>query len=1111
MHYTSWKFTRAALTFAVVGVLLALTAGAAAAQRVGTIRGIVRQAGLQRPIAGVQISVEGTRLGAITDAEGRFEIANVPEGSARVRVRMIGYTTQLIETGVSATQPATLEVNMRESVIALDAVVVTGTGAAVEKKQLGNTIATVDMSRIETAPVQTFSEVLSGREPGVDLMASSGMAGAGARIRIRGSSSLSMSNEPVVYVDGVRIDNGGSFVNNGQNAAEPSRLDDISPESIERVEILKGAAAATLYGSEASGGVIQIFTKRGSQGAPRFSFRVEQGISRYPGDVYKPNAGFARTQGQADTINQLHGNTPGWTDVGPYDVFERNFVTDLFETGRQQVYSASVSGGGEQVNYFVSARFARDDGPMKQDRGPAQDVNRKIQSSATITIFPRQRLSFRIGSLFTDTKHQLQQNGNNIYGVVSLGMFGKPEQGWCDDIDGDGQMDVSSETYGTSIPVCEGTGNPTGQAAFMTPREALQQEAQMDTEHFNGNLTASYQATQDVDIEATFGLDVTNSREFEFGQFGYGVDGFTGRFTDGFRDIGSRNHRELTLDLKGNWSTRVGNFSSQFTAGAQGFISTDNRAFSDGRDFPGPGLEVVEAAANQTAFEEWLQVVNTGLYAQEQVGFNDYAYLTVGGRWDKNSAFGKNTGGAFYPKISMSIIPSDMPGWTSTTLSTFRVRGALGRSGLQPGAFSKLTTYGAGSTTEGAGLIPENLGNEDLAPERSQEWEVGAELGLFNNTVGLEATYWNRKTSDALVARQFPLAGGFAAFQLDNIGELQGQGLELKFDWLALDRENLSVTVFATGSYLKERILSMGTAPPIKIGGSYSRPRHFLKGPEDWDADGDLDYFAPGAFFGAALPDYTWTPGSTSGTVPFDTDGDGDMDDYSELVAYLTGNASVDLSSSAMSPLMRDDDGDGDFWDTYLGKPVPDWAGAFGGTLTLWQNLDITPMFEFKTGNFTVQNLTDGFRKSNNTIGRNTPQAAQVEATLADPDTQNDVDARVDAAMTWATWLKGLSPHAGMNMMENARFLRWRELSVTYRAPAAFAERLGLNNLVFAFSGRNLYKWDSYTGIDQEMNDISRCTSSDTQTNTDCNFSQSMDAFGLPLPRRYTVSVQFGF
>jgi hypothetical protein len=294
----------------------------------------------------------------------------------------------------------------------------------------------------------------------------------------------------------------------------------------------------------------------------------------------------------------------------------------------------------------------------------------------------------------------------------------------------------------------------------------------------------------------------------------------------------------------------------------------------------------------------------------------------------------------------------------------------------------------------------------------------------------------------------------------------------------------------------------MGVAPPIKVGGSYPRYRNYLRGPEDWNNDGTIDVFAPGAYFGGALVDYT--PGST---VPFDSDGDGLPDTEAVFRAYLTSEESVSLDASALQPLLRDDDGDGDLLDSYLGKPTPDWQGAFGANITLWQNLDVATLFEFKTGNYGITNLTDAFRKSSASIGRNTAESAEVEAILNNPATQGDEQARFDAAMTWATELKALNPHAGLNTIEDGKFLALREVSLSWRAPLDFASKLGLSNLTFTLAGRNLLKFTPYTGIDPESNYQARSAGG----GTDANFGDSIDAWGLPIPRRYTVSVQFGF
>src|SRR5207248_6025438 len=175
-----------------------------------------------------------------------------------------------------------------QAAIGLDVVVVTGAGAETEKRKLGNTVATIDVNGLRNAPVANFSEQLAAREPGVSVLPSSGMTGEGARIRIRGAASLSQQSEPIVYVDGVHVDRSGGFgdyIGTG-GGGSPSRLDDINPEAIERIEVLKGAAAASLYGTEASSGVVQIFTKSGSPGPPRWDFVTVQGFLTDPQDRY---------------------------------------------------------------------------------------------------------------------------------------------------------------------------------------------------------------------------------------------------------------------------------------------------------------------------------------------------------------------------------------------------------------------------------------------------------------------------------------------------------------------------------------------------------------------------------------------------------------------------------------------------------------------------------------------------------------------------------------------------------------------------------------------------------------------------------------------------------
>lgn len=1130
MRYATFV-VRGLLSFGAAALLLLGSAGVAEAQT-GTIRGVVRDGVTERPIFRAEVSLVGSQITVRTDEEGRYAMPNVPLGRQQVRVRVLGYTSAIGTATVTADVPVTLDFSLTQSVVLLDEVVVTGAGGAVERKMLGNTIATVQAEHIANAPVKDFSEAIAAREPGVQVLPSGGLPGTGARIRIRGHSSMSQTNEPVVYVDGVRVDNGGGFVGAAANTGSAgsgsgSRLDDIDPAIIERVEILKGAAAATLYGSEASAGVIQIFTKRGRAGAPRFNFRVDQGISQFP-DVMKPQAGFARTQAQADQMSAILGEA-----VQPFQVVERNYGASLFGTGYQQSYAGDVSGGGEDVQYFISGRYVKDDGPitgkglgptdpttgLPTDLGPGlEDINRRYHSSMNLTLFPRDRLQFRVGAMFTDTKQRTPTNNNHIYSPITLAMFTKPERGNC-------AASVAlglGGTYGENPNrpgTCAGPGNPWGNLAFATTREASQAENQADIEHFNGNLHASYQALTSLRFEATLGLDVTNHNDFGFLPFGNDVDQFTNRQDAGFKTYGNRNHRELSLDTKASWIERFGSLSSTFTGGAQGFVTRTKFKTGSGSRFPGPGINVASAGADQSVGEFFRSVVNIGLMAQEQIGFNDWVFLTVGGRWDRNSAFGENSPSAFYPKASISIIPSDLSSWGSELLSTVRVRAAFGRSGQQPGAFDKFTTFGALPSELGPGLAPDNLGNPNLKPEKTTEWEAGAEVGLFNNRAAIDVTRWRANTIDALVSRQFPVSGGFRAQQLDNIGELDRYGWDMRFNALLVDRASFSLNVFANAAFLRERVISLGGAPPLKVGGSYTRYRNFIIGP-DTLGDGSVIYYAPGSHFGAKLlpqcgpdvvyvkgPRYNqprpcWTPGQT---VPYDSNRDGKPDTEAEFKAFLATVPAGGLDGAGLQPLMDDHDDDRDFLDQYLGKPTPDWQGAFGGSITIMRNLELSTLFEYKRGDFTVNNLTDGFRKSHPAIGRNTPEAAQVEATILNP--ASTADQRFEAAMIWAQELRALFPYSGMNMIYNADFVRWRELSLTYTPPPSFGRKFGLSNLAFNLTGRNLKLWTDYPGMDPEVNQDGRCVGA----GTDCNFLEGIEAFGVPIPRRFTASVRFGF
>jgi TonB-linked SusC/RagA family outer membrane protein len=1076
MSSARWRST---ILAASAFVLAFATDGAA--QATGTIEGKVSEAGSGKPLPGAQVFIAGTTVGSVTNDRGEYRITSAPARQVELRVRLIGYNPINKTVVVTAGQTTTLNIDVGVSALQLEQVVVTGTGSQVEVKRLGNTIATIQPPAF--AAITTPSQLLQARDAGVSILPASGISGEGARIRIRGNASLSMSNEPIVFVDGVRINSGGGFGSNvGSNGGTPSRLDDIDPSSIERIEVLKGAAAATLYGTEASNGVIQIFTKKGSTGVARWNFQAEQAALNFPVDRIKPNCGSAKSDTAAARLSTMFART-----IQAYQPFCINASDDILGVGKGTTLNGSVTGGTSGYTYFASARFADEDGPMDVAwLGPTVDKVRRIQGLTNMGLVPFNSLKLGMRLSYADALQQIPQNNNNIYGVTALAMFAKPELANCD------------KSAVSSAGRCTGAGNMYGNAAFMTLREATQTTTENRAGRFTGVFDATYTPTSNITATTTFGLDATDDRSFLFRYFRYDVDQFTGNNVTGQRAIDSRTNRQYTVDTKLNWKSTIMGLESDFVAGVQGFIVKEQATGGSNTNFPGPGLEVVGAGSQPTVSEAFVQTVNGGYFFQEQVAHQNFLFVTVGGRYDYASAFGEEAGGVFYPKVSASIVPSDRPSWSAPLgINTMRVRAALGKSGRQPNAFSKFTTFAPLTSELGAGLAPNNLGNPALAPEVSTEWEAGAELGFWDNRLGLDYTYWNRTVTDALINKQFPLSGGFQALQLANVGRLEANGHDIKVNAFLVQSAGWTMDVFVSGAKIYQTIASMGGAPALKVGGSYPRYRNFLK-----------EGYAPGTLFGAALPGpcSARPAGSTymclnAGDVPFDSNGDKIPDTEAQALAYL----STPRSMSNLDPIRYDEDGDGDFLDHFSGKPYPDWNVTTGGNISLGRSWRFNTLFEYRGGNFTVTNLTDAFRNAHPTIGTNTQAAADVEAIIRNP--ASTAQQRLDAAKIWWTELKALSPYDGLNQQEDGSFLRLREIGIAYTAPSGLAAKLGARDATFSLTGRNLFLKTNYKGVDPETNAIGR----DTGGGTDGNYLEAVDAFGWPIARRIAFAIRLGY
>ena len=1040
----------------------------------GSVSGRVTDAQTGDPLVGANVLVVGTNLGAATDINGEYAISRVPAGAQRLNANYIGFASSSSNVDVPVDGNATTDFGLSVAALNLNEVVVTGAGTAVEKSKIGNSVGVVNMSSLEDAPITNFSDILQGREKGVVMLPNGGLNGEGAQIRIRGTSTLSQSNEPVIYLDGVRLDNtmGASF-----GGGTPSRLDEINPDAIERVEILKGAAAASLYGTQAANGIIQIFTKQGAISKPQFTAEVSTSTSSFDESRFKKNSGFARDQA---TATRMAGLFPDYAKSGlkPYEVIEVPFIGWIYDKGSNQTVSASVRGGAPGATYFASLRYLNSDGPYDEKATllglpvgsadptkPGSNDNRdQFMMSATLNIIPTDRMRIRLSTNYSQTDHNTIQNNNNIYGTTSLIQMGKPEH--------------STAT------------NATGSIAFATARETTYRSLQNEGENTTISLQSSYRVTDGLNISGTFGLNTTLNKFTSLTPFGYNVDGKVASNVQGYLGKGSADKKVFSMDVKADYALDLGGLSFENVAGFQAFQTINKDIQGSGSQFPGPGLQVLGALGSPgTPYSSYSEVIEAGFLAQTRIGFSDFLYTTVGIRQDANSAFGSDFSTITYPRVNVSYIPTTHIGQLGP-VSTARVRFAWGKAGQQPGAFDQFTTFLPWASEFGPGLAPGNVGDPSLSPEISTEIEMGGEVGLFNDKIAFDFQYWDRTVEDALISRAYPASGGFFRTQLSNIGQLDASGWEVGMDANVIRNSNLSVDVFGSLSYLEEKIVSLGGAPEQKVGGSYPRYRNFL-----------TEGYAPGTYFGAKL--------NRDDKYPIDINGDGKSDSDSDLLNFFTtGGAGV---RSGWNPVMATPTeadvaagrakGTGAL-DWNLGKPTPDYTSSFGLKVNYGKNWSVNTLFESRFGDYGVTNLTDAFRKSHSLIGRNTPEAADNESRLINP--ANAGIGRLEAANEWVRKHLALSPYSGLNTIEDASFVRLRELSLSYKVDATLAARLGLKSMTVAVSGKNLWMSTDYSGIDPETNSISGNRGGLN------GFQQSIDAFGVPIPRIWNLSIKVG-
>ncbi len=775
--------TMRTLTVAAFAVLV----GWAPAQaQTGTVTGSVRDGTNGQPIAGSQVSIPALNIGALANNVGRFLLLNVPAGTHSLQFQYIGYGTETMEVTVTAGGTATADVRLRSEAISLDAVIVTGTAGAARRREIGNSVTQINEATIEAAPVSNVADILQGRATGATVLNNGGMVGAGSTIKLRGNNSISQGNSPLIYVDGVRM-RATSLIHSDEANQAANPFDDINPNDIARIEVIKGAAATTLYGTEAAGGVIQIFTKRGAAGAPAWSLSVDQGLNTI-GHI-----------GPEPSVNPtgLGLNNCNYTDGGGDEQFPADPSCpesgSWFKDGYKQRYNLSVRGGAERMNYFMSAAWGDERGVMNPD-ACSQDADGLTQCGeaggfvnpeqgqqdwslrGNFSFSPTEDLDIRFNSFYSHKSIDWLPDGNNAEGLL-LNVFR-------------GGKDYTNDEDGKTLTMKLNNLN----------------------DHFLTGLNLLYNPGNGISHRLNTGIDWTRATYREDRPWGFFYKPL------GTREVDDRTFRKLTLDYAGTWQADLLGVASSFSWGGQIYNDFSSGINGFGDDFAGPGDKILESGAVTQAFEYNSQVTSGGFFFQEQVGFGDRLFLTAGLRVDGHSAFGSDFGLEPYPKASVAYMISE-EGFFPEGFGTLKLRSAIGESGKAPGLFDAARTWASVAGDNGQPAVtPDNLGNPDLGPERTLEYEFGFEGSTLDGKVTFEYTYYNQTTSDALIGvTQLP-SGGFVGNQLENVGEVNNRGHELYLNATLIASDDLSWDIGGRVSTNKSTVEDLGGLTSIGVG-----------------------------------------------------------------------------------------------------------------------------------------------------------------------------------------------------------------------------------------------------------------------------------------------------
>ncbi len=1016
-----------------------------------TVSGAVTDAQTGQPVEGVVVVVEGTTVGVITGPDGTYSL-QVPPGGEKLVFSLVG----MRRVTMPISGRSSIDVAMAEDVLQLDEVVVTALGISRDKKALGYAVEEVDGDILVQSREPNLMSALAGKVAGLQVNSSNGMPGAGTYIVLRGSTSFQDINQPLIVVDGIPVDNSTHFTGDPNNTSRNNNLTgvtnsnrgiDINPNDIAEISVLKGPAAAALYGSRAANGAIMITTKSGRSASGRMQIAFKSSVAfdqvnKLPevqntysqGSNGRYNGGSSLSWGaRIDTLGQFVNQLGETVQAQAYD----NDFNKFFETGITTDNALSFSGGDLDNNFFTSVGYLNQTGVI-----PNTDFSRiSIRFNGESKV--ANHLKARIYANYVNSGGSRVQQGSNLSNPLFTLWPAPPT--W--------------DLYGIPYENEDGTMN-NYRLFFDNPRWAVEKNPFTDNvDRMTGNFQLAYDPIPWLNVLYRVGTDFYSDRRKQINAIGSWEANTIGRVYE--EQI---NNTEVNSDLIATVNKDIAeNVNLSLTVGNNVNMREFQRLFVRGDGLTIPNFYNLSNATSIITTELVDRERSVSLYYDARLEYKGVFFLSTTGRNDWTSTLPIDNRSFFYPSVSASFVLTEALGMSDNPVLPYaKLRASWARTGNGAPVYALQSVYVSATPGDGwtdgllfplAGTIPaftlsSVIGNPDLRPERTEAIEVGLDLKFLQNRIGLDFAYYDQVSTDQIFQQQFSSATGAVA-RLVNAGEITNKGIELT----------------AYGTPVKTRSFQW------EIGANFTRNRSVVV--EIGDGIEQL------SLAGFVAPQVVLVPGQAYGAIF-----------GSAYARDNSGNILIDDNSNSPTyglPIIA-------ATNQVIGNTQPDFLLNIRNTLT-FKGFRVSALLDIREGGDIYAGTTRLMRlygSTKETENRTTPQV--LPGVKASDGGVNDI-----AVPLGQTYYQTIISNLDEANVFDASWVRLREVNISYSLPASLLERTPFNDLTITASGRNLWLSTDYPNLDPEV------------SLTGANFGQGLEYMSPPNTKGYSLALNLSF